>query len=192
MRLPQSHPDDLFTLPPDTPAELRAQLRDRGRLVKLAPGAIYLHERSSVDTFALVRSGSLRVFKTSDRGREITLYCVAPGECGTINVVCLLAGRASPAAAVAESAVEAAVYPRSLFLEWMATYEAMRSFVFGIVADKLGDMMALVEEIAFHRMDRRLAAYLVERSGREGTRLDVTHETIASDLGTAREVSAGC
>lgn len=177
-----------FPFPEGLPPVLLAQLREHGRAVRLAAGDTYLRERAAVESFALVRSGVLRVFKTGENGREITLYGVGAGECCTINVLCLLSGQPSPAAAAAETAVEAIIYPRRLFLDWMAEHEAMRSFVFGILADKVGDMMALIEEVAFQRMDRRLAAYLVERGSAAGSALECTHETVAADLGTAREV----
>ncbi len=177
-----------FPFPMGLPPALVSQLREHGRTARLAAGDMYLREHAAVETFALVRSGALRVFKTGESGREITLYGVGPGECCTVNVLCLLSGRPSPAAATAETDVEAIVYPRSLFLRWMADHEAMRAFVFGILADKVGDMMTLIEEVAFQRMDRRLAAYLVERGGAAGSVLECTHETVAADLGTAREV----
>lgn len=187
MSTPAKVPAD-FPFPEGLPPALLSQLREHGRTARLAAGDMYLREHAAVETFALVRSGVLRVYKTGENGREITLYGVGPGECCTVNVLCLLSGRPSPAAAAAETAVEAVIYPRSLFLRWMAEHEAMRAYVFGILADKVGDMMALIEEVAFQRMDRRLAAYLVERGSAAGSALECTHETVAADLGTAREV----
>jgi CRP/FNR family transcriptional regulator, anaerobic regulatory protein len=187
MKAVEKDPAD-FPFPGGLPPALLSQLREHGRTVRLAAGDVYLHEHAAVETFALVRSGALRVFKTGENGREITLYGVGPGECCTVNVLCLLSGRPSPAAASAETAVEAIVYPRRLFLRWVADHEAMRTFVFGILADKVGDMMALIEEVAFQRMDRRLAAYLLERTDVADPVLECTHETVAADLGTAREV----
>jgi len=187
MSTPARVPAD-FPYPEGLPPALLSQLREHGRAARLAAGDMYLREHAAVESFALVRSGALRVYKTGENGREITLYGVGPGECCTVNVLCLLSGRPSPAAAAAETAVEAVIYPRRLFLRWMAEHEAMRAYVFGILADKVGDMMALIEEVAFQRMDRRLAAYLVERGGAAGSALECTHETVAADLGTAREV----
>ena len=63
----------------------------------------------------------------------------------------------------------------------------MRSFVFGITANRVGSMMALIEEVAFQRLDCRLAGYLVQRAA-NGATITTTHDAIAADLGTAREV----
>ena len=178
-----------FPLPPDAPASLREELASRGQAVKLVTGSHYLRQNTEVKTFALVSEGLLRVYRTGETGREITLYTVGPGECCMINVLCLLSGRRSPAYAQVEQEVHALAYPRELFLRWMAEDEFMRTFVNGMLADRIGSMMALIEEVAFQRMDRRLGTYLLERTERFGDpQLQTTHETVAADLGTVREV----
>ena len=104
-----------------------------------------------------------------------------------VNVLCLISDIPSPATAVAEEPTEAMVFSREKFLQWLDQRADMRSFVFGITANRVGTMMNLVEEVAFQRLDCRLAGYLVQRAGRETT-IHTTHNTITADLGTAREV----
>jgi len=178
-----------LTLPADLDAELRRELEANGRPVRLAADQTFLEEGGAVDHFAMVGSGSLRVFKSSPEGRAITLYHVVPGECCMVNVLCLLSDRRSPATAVAEVDSDALIYPAQDFRRWIADRVAMRRFVFAMLADRVAAMMTQIEEVAFRRMDQRLAAYLMNRSHPDGSGiLAVTHEAIASDLGTAREV----
>jgi len=169
--------------------ELHRQLAECGRTAELKAGQAYLRRGSEVDAFAFVVDGSLRVAKTGEGGREITLYSVGPGECCTVNVLCLLSGQPSPAEAVAETDVRAVIYTRELFRHWMETSGAFREFVHAQLSERMVAMMTLVEEVAFQRMDRRLAGYLAERVEKSGAvELALTHEAVAADLGTAREV----
>ncbi|MBK9304995.1 MAG: hypothetical protein IPM94_14260 [bacterium] len=114
MSAPSRVPAD-FPFPEGLPPALLSQLREHGRAARLAAGDMYLREharRSSPSPWCA--AGALRVYKTGENGREITLYGVGPGECCTVNVLCLLSGRPSPAAAAAETAVEAVIYPPPL------------------------------------------------------------------------------
>jgi CRP/FNR family transcriptional regulator len=172
------------------PEFLAREMRRGGRRVRLAAGREFFAAGQDVDVFAVLETGSLRVYTMGGNGREITLYCVEPGQCCMINVLCLIAGISSPATAVAEEPVEAVLFPRRVFLDWLARQEDLRAFVFGIVATRVGAMMALIEEIAFQRLDCRLAGYLHQRATRApaGDEITTTHDAIAADLGTAREV----
>jgi len=168
------------------PEFIAREMTRHGQRVRLDAGRFFLRPGAAVDLFAVVESGGLRVFTAGDSGREITLYAVDPGACCMINVLCLISGMKSPAYAVAESATDAFAVPRSLFLHWLDERPDVREFVFGIMAGRVAGMMALVEEVAFQRLDCRLASYLVQK-GHGEPELALTHETIASDLGTARE-----
>ena len=169
------------------PDFLSREIESQGQRVTLEPGSQFLKAGEDVDVFAVLTSGSLRVYAMGENGREITLYGVEPGECCMVNVLCLISDIPSPATAVAEETTEAVIFSRETFLKWLDQRADMRAFVFGITANRVGTMMALVEEVAFQRLDCRLAGYLVQRVG-QGTVLATTHDAIAADLGTAREV----
>jgi CRP/FNR family transcriptional regulator len=173
--------------PRDVPRFIRDETPRAGRRVQLDAGQHFLRPGADVDTFALVEQGVLRVYTAGLSGREITLYNVEPGECCLINVLCLISGLKSPAFAVADEPLTAVAFPRSVFRHWIAEREDVRQFVFGVMAGRVAGMMALVEEVAFQRLDCRLASYLLQR-GADGDALALTHESVAADLGTAREV----
>jgi CRP/FNR family transcriptional regulator, anaerobic regulatory protein len=86
-----------------------------------------------------------------------------------------------------EIETEATVFPGGVMREWVATSEALRNFIFETMATRVVDVMTLVEEIALHKMDSRLAGLLLQRFATHRV-ISATHEDIAAELGTVREV----
>lgn len=143
-------------------------------------------EGDSCGSIAFLLSGEIRVYKTGENGREITLYEIGEGETCILNASCILAGKFYPANAVSISAGEALMVPAGEFRRLINTYPSVREFVFRILSERLANVMELVEEVAFGRMDERLMEYIIEKS--EDGALAATHQKIAFDLGTSREV----
>jgi len=172
-------------------ADLRSQMKERSRTAKLPVGTFYIHEGDTVENFAIVGEGQLRVFKTGESGREITLYTVNPGESCLLNITSIMSNTPSPATAQAVSPVQALLFPAKLLKSWIEERSIVREFIFGTLATRVATMMSLVEEITFRKIDRRLAEFLIERAeNKTGVvpTIAMTHEQIASELGTAREV----
>jgi CRP/FNR family transcriptional regulator len=171
--------------------DLRSEMTEATVSAHLDPGAFFYREGDTCSHFALVGSGDLRVARTSKTGREITLYHVRRAETCLVNIVCAVLDRPAPAFAQAETRVHALLIPAPRLRKWMNTHETLRNHVFETVSERLLDVMALVEEVAFGRMEQRLAAYLLSGFGlaNNGPReLAFTHEEIALELGSAREV----
>ena len=143
-------------------------------------------EGDACNGIAFLLSGEIRVFKSGEAGREITLYEIGKGETCILNASCILSSLTYPANAVSTEPGDMLLILSQDFRRLIATYEDMRNFVFNILSQRLAEVMALVEEIAFGRMDRRLLDYLVEKS--DHNQLMATHQKIADDLGTSREV----
>lgn len=135
---------------------------------------------------ALVVEGYARVYKLSENGREITLYRVGPGESCILTASCIISGKPFPAFAVCETPIEALVIHTAEVMRWTSEFSVWRDFLFGLISERLGNVISVVEEIAFRRVDRRLASYLLQRGSSDG--IAITHQAIASDLGTSREV----
>lgn len=164
-------------------------LHQHASRVQLPAGEYICHEGDRCEHLPLVLSGSARVFKNSDTGREITLYYLAEGDGCILTASCILSSLDFPATAVTVSDVEALVIPAAVFHRWMGTYEVWRSYVCGLLARRLGGVVALVEEVAFRRLDVRLAEHLARRSDElRSEAVATTHEAIASELGSSREV----
>ena len=131
--------------------------------------------------------GSIRVFKIGETGREVTLYHVQDGQLCLVNMLCVMLGRPTMATAQVEVPTEAAIFPGVVVREWIAISGPLRNFIFETMAARVVDVMTLVEEIAFHKVDSRLAALLLQRFATVRV-ISTTHEDIAADLGTVREV----
>ncbi len=139
---------------------------------------------SACNLFLLPATGAIRVVKPSLSGREILLYRLGPGDSCVLTVSCLLGHSRYPARGIVERDLTGYAVSPAIFQRLLGEAPAFREFVFRYFAERIADLMQLVEEVAFGAMDQRLAVYLVER----GPRVDATHQIIADELGTVREV----
>jgi len=167
---------------------LMSELIPVATAASLRHGHSICHEGDSCGHLALLTSGSARVFKLAESGREITLYRIEPGECCILTASCMLSRRAFPANAAVDSDLDAVLVPESQVLKWMGSSKSWQQFLWNLLAERLADVIGLVEEVAFRRMDQRLAEYLAEHARDKGPVLQATHHQIAADLGTSREV----
>jgi CRP/FNR family transcriptional regulator len=140
--------------------------------------------RQPCSGFPLLLSGVVRVTKAAPNGREILLYRVEPGEGCILSGGCLLGHSDYAARGVAETEVTLLRIPAPLFQEFILRHEAFRSFVFGMYGSRLAEVMELVEEVAFRKLDTRLAQLLVQR----GPVVEATHQRLADELGSVREI----
>lgn len=157
----------------------------------LPQGAYFYREGDLCSHFAMVGAGGIRVLKATETGQEITLYHVQEGEPCLVNMLCVFLNRPVMATAVVEVPTEAVIVPAAVFQQWVESNEAVRNFVFETMASRVIDVMVLVEELAFRKMDNRLARLLLQRFTQRERPLRVistTHEELAAELGTAREV----
>lgn len=169
-------------------AGLEASRRDRvlaleGRHLQVSAGTPLFDEGAPCTGFPLVLRGEIRVARGSAAGRTIELYRVCPGELCVVSASCLFGHAALTAHAVAVTDSELLVLSATGFDEWVR-HEPFRRFVFGIFADRLADLMALTEAVAFQRLDQRLAASLLGH----GAVVQTTHQALADELGTVREI----
>ncbi|MEE4119084.1 MAG: Crp/Fnr family transcriptional regulator [Paracoccaceae bacterium] len=167
--------------------EVQETLVARSRYVSVPAGTIVFGPGKSPENLLLLLEGTVRVQQTSESGREIVLYRVHAGESCVLTTACLLAYENYAAEGVAETDVKAVMIPRTVFDELVARSESFRTFVFSAYARRITDLFHVIDEIAFQRMDVRLAQKLVELS-RGADTVKATHAVLATELGTAREV----
>ncbi len=135
-----------------------------------------------------VLEGTLRIYKASEGGKELTLYRIERGESCILSATCILNGGSFPAIAEAEGATEVLLFPSKLLLRLVEDNAEWRHYVFGLYSRRLEDVLALVEEVAFHHVDARIAAYLLKHAAAHKGVVSRTHGQIADELGTSREV----
>jgi CRP/FNR family transcriptional regulator len=165
------------------PEAARQRLAERSRKMQLPPGTPVFDERQSCQGFPFVIDGSIRVVKAAPNGRELPLYRVAPGETCVISSACLLGHTPYNARGITETDTTLLVLPTADFQALLAE-PAFRDFVFQLFSERIADLMQLIEEVAFRKLDQRLAALLLGK----GQRLHTTHQQLADELGSVREI----
>jgi CRP/FNR family transcriptional regulator len=169
----------------------RQEIARLARSIEAPRGATLVEEGQECDPVVLVESGEIRVFKSLEGGREISLYRVHPGESCVLALASLLSGSSYPATAAAGDDLRGLALPADLFRRVYESEAALQRFVMQLFSDRLAGLMQLVVEVAFKRIDQRLARYLLDRAQvADGVLRPVgrTHERMAHELGTSREV----
>jgi len=151
--------------------------------LRVPAGTRLFEEGAPCQGFPLVLAGEVRVARGAAGGRSLELYRVTPGELCVASTSCLFGHSLLMAHGVATEAMELIVLNPAGFERWLAD-PAFRRFVFGIFADRLADLMSLAEAVAFQQLDQRLAATLLGH----GQIIQATHQALADELGTVREI----
>lgn len=137
-----------------------------------------------------VVSGVVRVYKISPAtGREITLYRVKDGECCMLMAASILGDTEYEASMSIETVTEALLLPAAVFKRWMDTIQPFRQYIYKQMIGRMTSVSTLLEQVAFHSIPCRIADYLLTESAKaQEDTLRMTHERLAAELGTAREV----
>lgn len=179
----QQHFPELMAMEPAA----RRLLDSGARMVGFAAGAMVFGPRAGVDNLLLLLEGTIRVQQLSEGGREILLYRVKAGESCVLTTACMLAYQGFGAEGMAETEVSAVAIPRPVFEEMIVVSPGFRHFVFSAYSRRFNELFFVIDEIAFKRIDGRLARRLLSLPAPAG-RVAVTHQELALDLRTAREV----
>ncbi|MDI1247016.1 MAG: Crp/Fnr family transcriptional regulator [Rhodoferax sp.] len=140
-------------------------------------------ENTPCQGFPLVLRGEIKVSRNSGDGRSLELYRVVPGELCLVSSACLFRVQPLTAFGITTKSSDLLLVKPDLFRRWLET-PAFRNDVLGLFAERMADLTSLIDAVAFQRLDRRLAAALLGR----GQQLNVTHQTLADELGTVREM----
>jgi CRP/FNR family transcriptional regulator len=169
-------------------ADFVRQFFNASKIIQLAANQPICQQGMQCSHLALVIEGTARVYKIGENGREITLYRIGPGESCILTASCIMSKKPFPAFAVSEQPIQALIISTSDVVRWSNQEQAWRDYLFELISERLSDVISIVEEVAFRRVDRRLAGYLLQHTDNESNRMQATHQSIASDLGTSREV----
>jgi CRP/FNR family transcriptional regulator, anaerobic regulatory protein len=171
----------------DADASFLREFQKAASFARIPAGQDVFLEGDRVEGIALLISGVVRVYKVSETGREITLYRFGLGQSCILSANAILSHKTFPAVATVEQDAEAVIIPSEVFRDWVRRFDPWREFVFDLLSQRLSTLMAVVDEVAFRRMDARLASFLLARS-RIRNPIRITHAEIASELGSSREV----
>jgi CRP/FNR family transcriptional regulator len=167
-------------------AQVQPSLAELGSLVapmQVPAGTSLFTENSPCRGFPLVLDGEIKVSRNSGDGRSLELYRIVPGELCLVSSASLFRTQPLSAHAITTKASTLILIPADIFKRWLET-PAFRDEVLGLFAERMADLASLVDAVAFHKLDRRLAAALLGR----GQQLVLTHQALADELGTVREI----
>ena len=183
MSIPLQQLERHYPVLAELPQKLREEIAAAAQAVTVPSGATLFDERQPCQGFPFVLAGAIRVAKVAANGRELPLYRVTPGETCIITSSCLLGNVPYNARGTTESETVLVLLPQGLFNELLAQ-APFRNFIFNLFAERMADLMRLVEEVAFRKLDQRLAALLLGK----GRVVHATHQQLADELGSVREM----
>lgn len=172
-------------------SQLEASVRDilvqRSKIITVPEGVMLFGPGKVPENLLLLIEGCIRVQKISEAGREIVLYRVESGQSCVLTTAFLLAYDGYSAEGIVETEVRAVAIPREVFDDLIVQSATFRTFILTAYSKRIADLFQIIEDIAFQRVDIRLAQKLIDLERGTG-QVKVTHQQLAAELGTAREV----
>ncbi|NEP73161.1 MAG: Crp/Fnr family transcriptional regulator [Okeania sp. SIO2G4] len=169
-------------------SEAKTNFLNECQQISLSPSQFVCLEGDICHHLPLIISGNVRVYKIGESGREITLYHLEKGDSCIMTASCIISQKVFPAFAIAETEVEALIIPANSLKKWVMHNTIWQEYIFGILSQRLANVIEIIEEVAFRRMDSRIASYLLHNVNSKIQTLQITHEAIAQELGSSREV----
>jgi CRP/FNR family transcriptional regulator len=185
--MPNSDWQDCFPELSQSQDPIIQQLLKSAHSTTLPPGKTVFRRGSTCENYLLIAKGRVKTFLISASGREILLYHVNPGESCVLTTSCLLGGDAYPAEGITETSVDALMIHRKAFDQALGQSTQFRQFVFANMGKRFADVIARMEALNFTHIDARLAQTLLQHANGQ-TYLMITHQSLADEMGTAREV----
>jgi len=167
--------------------ETALDLFDSSNVITVPKNTTVFSQGDACKNYLIVLDGKLKVFTRAENGREIVLYRLNSGDSCVLTTSCLFSHKNYPAEGETETLVKALAIPASKFEAALQKSSSFRALVFSAFSSHLSDMIVLVEEVAFGKLDVRLAKHLLAQRDDNDT-LTATHQNIATELGSAREV----
>lgn len=165
------------------------EMLNNGKLVSFDAHTVLFHQAMECNHLMLIVEGRVRVFKDSHEGREVTLYRVEPGQLCIHNLNNLVNGMAYPIMAQTETAMRGLVISRKAFHQALGDSASFRQYVIRNLTERLSLLVNLVSGFAFDRLDLRIACWLNQQFERScGKPIQMTHNELAQELGTTREM----
>lgn len=157
-------------------------------ILELKANSVVLMENAYVKNIPILIEGSVKVRKTDESGKEIILYQIYPGESCILSIASCLNDKQCNAEAYVEKTSKLIMIPSDKVKLWMEKYSSWKQYVFNHYFDKFDELITLIDAIAFKQVDLRLLNKLKEYQLKQGDEIKITHQILAKEIGTAREV----
>ncbi|MEP7322119.1 MAG: Crp/Fnr family transcriptional regulator [Saprospiraceae bacterium] len=169
--------------------ELLKEFEVKAKLITVQEGETILDIGQTVRVIPLVLSGTLKISRMGDDGHELLLYYVSPKESCALTFTCCMEQFPSEVKATAEDTVEFLAIPISAMDDWMMKYPTWKSFVMKTIRARFNELLKAIDQLAFQKLDERLIHYLKEKSkATDSSLINLSHEQIANDMASSREV----
>ena len=170
-------------------AELFDAIEKNGFYKEIKAGEVLMEYGNFIKSVPLIMSGCIKVMRKDDEGRELFLYYLYPGETCAMSLTCCMANQKSEIRAIAEEDSSFIAIPIQYLDEWMNKYQDWKNLVMQTYSTRFRDLLNTIDNIAFRNMDERLEEYLFSKTRAiQADTLSITHQEIATELGTSREV----
>lgn len=169
--------------------ELLKQIQIHGQAKTYLDGDVMMDIGQQIRSMPILLSGTLRIMRKDDEGREILLYYLKPFDTCAMSITCCMMSLTSEVKAVVEDEADVIAIPVQFMDEWMMKFPTWKSFVMRSFRNRFNELLKTIDTVAFQKLDTRLVKYLRDKISASGsTLLNVTHQQIADDLGTSRVV----
>ncbi|MED1797360.1 Crp/Fnr family transcriptional regulator [Brevibacillus porteri] len=162
--------------------------QEEGISITTVPANFTIDEGEFLENAPLILDGLVRIFKLSSDGREVTLYRLSTGECCPLIASSILGETVYEASACVEKPSMVLNVPTKIYKKWIEKHQGFRQYIFQSFARRLIIMSNLIDDIHFKSIRVRISEYLIEHTSAEDDSLAITHDQLAIELGTAREV----
>jgi CRP/FNR family transcriptional regulator len=168
--------------------EVENDFRHNQVLKKIPKGQFIAMEGEPCNYLPIVKSGVVRVYKLSPNGQEMTLYRIKSGESCILTISCLLTNKNFPAVAFTESESELILIDAETLKKWINQHNIWREFIFNYMSNIIFKVISLLESSTFNRTESRVIDFLLLNCEEKTSELNITHQDIAREIGTSREV----
>jgi len=178
-----------YKLPVQVEDKLKQEIIHIAKVYTAEPGDIIMDLGLQIETIPLVLSGSIKILREDRDGHEIFLYYLEQGDACATSITCRISEQKSTIRAIAEDDTKYLAIPVRYSDIWFNKYPSWKSFVMNTYAHRFEELLKAVDQLAFKKMDQRLSKYLLDKADlHENKEIKISHQEIAYDLNTSREV----
>ncbi|MBL7696885.1 MAG: Crp/Fnr family transcriptional regulator [Chitinophagaceae bacterium] len=179
---------DLKRLFPDLEEELYNEILEHATIKKVKAGDVLLRIGQTIRYTILIVDGIVKLYREDEEGHEFFIYNLSAGQACSLSMVCAVRQETSEVLAKAVTDATIITIPFEYMEKWMAEYKSWYQFVIASYRDRFEELLKTIDAIAFRKLDQRLENYLIKQAAKLGPNLKITHQEIANDLNSSREV----
>jgi CRP/FNR family transcriptional regulator len=168
--------------------ELYEEIVAHGNIREVKAGDTLLKVGQTIRSTMLIAEGIIKLYREDDEGKEFFIYHLNPGQACSLSMVCAANHETSEVLAKALTDATLIDIPLSFMEKWMSTYKSWYTFVITSYRSRFEELLTTIDAIAFTNLDQRLESYLLKQTQTLGRKLKMTHQDIANDLNSSREV----